>query len=101
MQSDIPKAQGAYEELYVNVSADTYEKVDAAVALIELLLTPVSVSFTVLKILILKDFQVLYPYEPFMFFSGYLGSCFSKFYLCCWRPEGDIFYLYNDSRGWC
>ncbi|KAK9273787.1 hypothetical protein L1049_018597 [Liquidambar formosana] len=33
---------GAYEELYVLISADTYEKVDAAVALIELLVTPVS-----------------------------------------------------------
>ena len=36
--------QNLYEELYVHVSADTYEKVDAAVALIELLVTPVSVS---------------------------------------------------------
>ncbi|XP_010935503.1 uncharacterized protein [Elaeis guineensis] len=46
-QSDLPEAQGAYEELYVNVSADTYEKVDAAIALIELLLTPVSGSSAV------------------------------------------------------
>ncbi|XP_008803653.2 proline-rich protein 36-like isoform X2 [Phoenix dactylifera] len=49
-QSDLPEAQGAYEELYVNVSADTYEKVDAAVALIELLLTPVSGSSAVSSI---------------------------------------------------
>ncbi|XP_010940320.1 uncharacterized protein [Elaeis guineensis] len=49
MQSDIPEAQGAYEELYVNVSADTFEKVDAAVALIELLLTPVSGSSAVVS----------------------------------------------------
>lgn len=35
---------GAYEEMYVHVSAETYEKVDAAVALIELLVTPVSVT---------------------------------------------------------
>lgn len=35
---------GAYEEMYVQVSAETYEKVDAAVALIELLVTPASVS---------------------------------------------------------
>ncbi|XP_008812981.2 extensin-like [Phoenix dactylifera] len=49
MQSDIPEAQGAYEELYVNVSADTYEKVDAAVSLIELLLTPVSGSSAVVS----------------------------------------------------
>ncbi|KAG1361172.1 putative basic proline-rich protein [Cocos nucifera] len=46
-QSDLPEAQGAYEELYVNVSADTHEKVDAAVALIELLLSPVSGSSAV------------------------------------------------------
>lgn len=36
--------QGAYEELYINISADTYEKVDAAADLIELLVTSVSVS---------------------------------------------------------
>ncbi|XP_009801018.1 uncharacterized protein LOC107793768 [Nicotiana tabacum] len=35
---------GAYEEMYVQVSAETYEKVDAAVALIELLVTPASVT---------------------------------------------------------
>lgn len=40
--SDKNEAQGAYEELYVHVSADTHEKVDAAVGLIELLVTPVS-----------------------------------------------------------
>nr|CAD1830692.1 unnamed protein product [Ananas comosus var. bracteatus] len=40
-QSDINEAQSAYDDLYINVAADTYEKVDAAVALIELLLTPV------------------------------------------------------------
>ncbi|KAK6141831.1 hypothetical protein DH2020_024427 [Rehmannia glutinosa] len=33
-----------YEDLYVQVSADTFEKIDAAVALIELLLTRVSVN---------------------------------------------------------
>lgn len=38
---------GNYEEMYVQVSAETYEKVDAAVALIELLVTPVSVSTVV------------------------------------------------------
>jgi splicing factor 1 len=41
---DINDARTAYEDLYINVSADSYDKVDAAVALIELLLTPVSVS---------------------------------------------------------
>ncbi|KAK8947395.1 hypothetical protein KSP39_PZI006562 [Platanthera zijinensis] len=41
-KSDISEAQDVYEDLYVHVSADTYEKVDTAVALIELLLTPVS-----------------------------------------------------------
>ncbi|THU48991.1 hypothetical protein C4D60_Mb06t04860 [Musa balbisiana] len=40
--SDKSEAADAYEELHVNISADTYEKVDTAVALIELLFTPVS-----------------------------------------------------------
>lgn len=40
--SDKSEVQGAYEELSVHVSADTHEKVDAAVGLIELLVTPVS-----------------------------------------------------------
>ncbi|EPS72819.1 hypothetical protein M569_01939, partial [Genlisea aurea] len=35
-------AVAAYEDLYVHVSADAFEKLDAAVALVELLLTPVS-----------------------------------------------------------
>lgn len=39
--------QNLYEELYVHVCADTYEKVDAAVSLIELLVTPVTVNPTV------------------------------------------------------
>ncbi|PIN10962.1 Splicing factor 1/branch point binding protein (RRM superfamily) [Handroanthus impetiginosus] len=42
--TDGKEAENAYEDLYVHVSADTYEKVDAAVALIELLVTPVSVN---------------------------------------------------------
>ncbi|KAG5517708.1 hypothetical protein RHGRI_038179 [Rhododendron griersonianum] len=42
--SDGNEAKGTFEELYVQVSADTYEKVDAAVALIEMLVTPVSVN---------------------------------------------------------
>lgn len=41
---DISDARAAYEDLYINVSADSYDKVDTAVALIELLLAPVSVS---------------------------------------------------------
>ncbi|XP_052166578.1 uncharacterized protein LOC127783360 isoform X2 [Oryza glaberrima] len=43
-QADIGEVQGAYEDLYINVSADTHDKVDAATALIELLLTPVSIN---------------------------------------------------------
>ncbi|KAJ1266742.1 hypothetical protein BS78_07G001300 [Paspalum vaginatum] len=39
---DINAAQVAYEDLHINVSADSYDKIDAAVALIELLLAPVS-----------------------------------------------------------
>nr|CAB3503769.1 unnamed protein product [Digitaria exilis] len=41
---DINETQAAYEDLHINVSADSYDKVDAAVALIELLLAPVSVK---------------------------------------------------------
>uniref|UniRef100_A0A2P2M8W4 Uncharacterized protein MANES_15G105700 n=3 Tax=Rhizophora mucronata TaxID=61149 RepID=A0A2P2M8W4_RHIMU len=40
--SDGSETQVAYEELSVHVSADTFEKVDAAVALLELLVTSVS-----------------------------------------------------------
>uniref|UniRef100_A0A0A9H3D7 K Homology domain-containing protein n=1 Tax=Arundo donax TaxID=35708 RepID=A0A0A9H3D7_ARUDO len=43
---EIDEAEAAYEDLHINVSADSYDKVDAAVALIELLLTPVSVHST-------------------------------------------------------
>lgn len=43
---DINETQDAYEDLYINVSADSYDKVDAAVVLIELLLAPVSVKST-------------------------------------------------------
>ncbi|KAL3518917.1 hypothetical protein ACH5RR_021506, partial [Cinchona calisaya] len=49
---------GGYDELHVHVSADTYEKVDAAVALIELLVTPVSgnpASVSVTSIAISSD----------------------------------------------
>uniref|UniRef100_A0A3B6TGE6 K Homology domain-containing protein n=1 Tax=Triticum aestivum TaxID=4565 RepID=A0A3B6TGE6_WHEAT len=45
-QPDIHEAQAAYEDIYIHVSADSYDKVDAAVALIEMLLTPVSVNST-------------------------------------------------------
>ncbi|CAN6233302.1 unnamed protein product [Urochloa humidicola] len=43
---DINEARAAYDDLYINVSADSYDKVDAAVALIELLLAPVLVKST-------------------------------------------------------
>lgn len=45
---DINETQAVYEDLHINVSADSYDKVDAAVALIELLLAPVSVSISCL-----------------------------------------------------
>ncbi|KAL5221685.1 hypothetical protein ABZP36_026398 [Zizania latifolia] len=45
-QPDINEAQDAYEDLYINVSADSYDKLDAAITLIELLLTPASVNST-------------------------------------------------------
>lgn len=47
VSADESDNQNLYEELYVHVCADTYEKVDAAVSLIELLVTPVTVSPTV------------------------------------------------------
>jgi hypothetical protein len=37
---DIEEAQAAYEDLHVNISADSYDKLDAAVALIDLLDLP-------------------------------------------------------------
>ncbi|XP_059430259.1 uncharacterized protein LOC132163899 [Corylus avellana] len=40
--SDGNEIQGAYEELYVQISAETFEKVDAAVSVIELLVTSVA-----------------------------------------------------------
>ncbi|KAL5707729.1 hypothetical protein ACHQM5_018593 [Ranunculus cassubicifolius] len=40
-KNDVPVT---YEELHVHVSADTFEKVDSAVSLIELLVTPVSAN---------------------------------------------------------
>ncbi|KAM1276179.1 hypothetical protein ACFX13_029424 [Malus domestica] len=40
--SDGSEIHGEYENLYVHISADTFEKVDAAVAVIELLVTSVS-----------------------------------------------------------
>ncbi|KAM2506378.1 hypothetical protein EV1_028506 [Malus domestica] len=40
--SDGSEIHGEYESLYVHISVDTYEKVDAAVAVIELLVTSVS-----------------------------------------------------------
>ncbi|XP_042514943.1 extensin isoform X2 [Macadamia integrifolia] len=48
-RADGDEVQNAYEELYVHVSADTHEKVDAAVALIELLVRPVSVNSAVVS----------------------------------------------------
>lgn len=36
--------------MYVNIAADTYEKVDAAVALVELLITSVSVCHKFLNL---------------------------------------------------
>ncbi|XP_078150951.1 RNA-binding KH domain-containing protein isoform X2 [Carex rostrata] len=38
-QEDIQEAPTTYEDIYIDVSADTYDKVDAAVALLETLLT--------------------------------------------------------------
>ncbi|XP_048327687.2 SH3 domain-containing protein C23A1.17 isoform X1 [Ziziphus jujuba] len=40
--SDGNKVHGAYEELYVHISAETFEKIDAAVSVIELLITSIS-----------------------------------------------------------
>uniref|UniRef100_A0A7N1A9Q8 K Homology domain-containing protein n=2 Tax=Kalanchoe fedtschenkoi TaxID=63787 RepID=A0A7N1A9Q8_KALFE len=48
--SDAKKNQDDYEELYALISADTYGKVDAAVSLVELLVTPVSASGSTLSV---------------------------------------------------
>ncbi|CAM8910263.1 unnamed protein product [Rhodiola kirilowii] len=48
--SDDKKSQDDYMELYVLVSADTYDKVDSAVALVELLVTPVTASGPTLSV---------------------------------------------------
>lgn len=40
---DCKEAEGAFEDLHVHITADSVEKVDAAVALVEPLLTPVDV----------------------------------------------------------
>lgn len=42
--SDENKIQTSWQELYFQISSDTYEKVDAAIAVIELLISSVSVS---------------------------------------------------------
>ena len=58
-QSDIHEAQAAYEDLYIHVSADSYDKVDAAAALIELLLTPVSVSLEACSLFFYRNCNML------------------------------------------
>ncbi len=45
---DIKDAEGAFEDLHVHITADTIEKVEVTVGLIEPLLTPVDVSYHVL-----------------------------------------------------
>lgn len=42
--SDENDIHTSWEELYFQISSDTYEKVDAAIAVIELLISSVSVS---------------------------------------------------------
>lgn len=42
--SDENEIQTSWQELYFQISSDTYEKVDAAIAVIELLISSVSVS---------------------------------------------------------
>ncbi|KAG6436483.1 hypothetical protein SASPL_101383 [Salvia splendens] len=42
--SNEKEIDNAYEDMYVNIAADTHEKVDSAVALIELLITSVSMN---------------------------------------------------------
>ncbi|KAL6506566.1 hypothetical protein OROGR_024747 [Orobanche gracilis] len=61
--SDGKEINGAYEDLYVHVSADSFEKVDAAVALIELLLTPVSVPVSSSTILTSVSDNIMNTYQ--------------------------------------
>jgi len=42
--SDENEIQKSWQELYFQISSDTYEKVDAAIAVVELLMSSVSVS---------------------------------------------------------
>lgn len=52
-------AEGAYDDLHVHITADCIEKVDAAVALIEPLLTPVDVSHLNLMSNVMLVFSML------------------------------------------
>jgi splicing factor 1 len=49
-QADINEAQTSYEDIFIDVIADTYDKVDAAVVLLEPLLT------SVLQLMLLSPF---------------------------------------------
>lgn len=42
--TDGHETQSAYERLYVYMSADTFDKIDAAISVMELLITSISVS---------------------------------------------------------
>lgn len=53
-------AEGAYDDLHVHITADCIEKVDAAVALIEPLLTPVDVSHSKVMPMIHVTCYILY-----------------------------------------
>lgn len=52
---DGKEVDGAFEDLHVHITADTYEKVDAAVAIIEPLLTPISEDRNTHKIKQLRE----------------------------------------------
>ena len=47
--TDGHEAQSGYEELYVCMSADTFDKIDAAISVIELLITSILVSQFLLR----------------------------------------------------
>lgn len=79
--SDGDDAQADYEELYVHISAETFEKVDAAVALIELLVTPVSVSQCTIFFFLLTHFHLKSYIASFLFYVREVRYLFQHHHL--------------------
>nr|XP_043613278.1 branchpoint-bridging protein isoform X2 [Erigeron canadensis] len=96
--SDCNEAHDDYDELYVIVTAETYEKVDAAVSLIELLVTPVlantvavSTNDPVSKDNVNADTSVIINYGVTQSTGSGSASPLARFqpYLNHWVPTGE------------